>query len=161
MSLRRTLGQIRTMCLAFGDLLVGAFTNPDNHEFSVLLVRLDSIGDFFVWLDQAKEYRKIYPGKKIMLVGNKSWAGIAGKLPYFDAVIPVDVEAYVKNPVYRLKKNLEIGRYAFETVINPMFSRSFLISDAIVRVTKSKQKIGFNGNLSSMRAWQKWSIFPC
>ena len=39
----------------------------------VLLIRVDAIGDFVLWLDTAKEYRKLYPSEeyRIMLVGNK------------------------------------------------------------------------------------------
>ena len=39
----------------------------------VLLIRQDAIGDFIIWLDTAKEYRKLYPQEeyKIILVGNK------------------------------------------------------------------------------------------
>ena len=38
----------------------------------VLLIRQDAIGDFVMWLDTAKEYRKLYPPEKykIILVGN-------------------------------------------------------------------------------------------
>ncbi len=34
---------------------------------AVLLVRLDLIGDFIIWLDAAKEFKKLYPGKRIVL----------------------------------------------------------------------------------------------
>ena len=41
----------------------------------VLLIRQDAIGDFMMWLDTAKEYRKLYPPDKykIVLEGNKIW----------------------------------------------------------------------------------------
>ena len=39
----------------------------------LLLLRLDALGDFILWLDSAKEYRKIYPGRKITLLVNAAW----------------------------------------------------------------------------------------
>jgi len=43
---------------------------------TVLIVRPDSIGDFIVWLDTAKEMRRIYPpqGYRITLLANQECA---------------------------------------------------------------------------------------
>ena len=62
----------------------------------ILLIRLDAIGDFVMWLDTAKEYQKLYPSDKykILLAGNKIWCDLAVKLPYWDRVIPVDSKQF-------------------------------------------------------------------
>ena len=53
---------------------------------SVLLLRCDSLGDFVLWLDSAKEYRTLYKNKKIILVVNQSWVSLANRLGYWDEV---------------------------------------------------------------------------
>jgi hypothetical protein len=45
---------------------------------TVVLVRLDLMGDFVLWLDSAKAYRDLYPDKKIVLCAK-----------FFFAVFPV------------------------------------------------------------------------
>ena len=43
-----------------------------------------------MWLDTAKEYRKLYPPEKyeLVLIGNSLWYSLAKELPYWDKVIP-------------------------------------------------------------------------
>ena len=74
------------------------------HEL-ILLIRQDAFGDFIMWLDTAKEYRKLYPPEKykIVLVGNTLWCGLAKALPYWDEVIAVDVRQFKTFSRYRRK----------------------------------------------------------
>ena len=54
--------------------------SPQQNQLElVLLIRQDAIGDFMMWLDTAKEYRKLYPPDKykIILAGNKIWCDLA------------------------------------------------------------------------------------
>ncbi len=62
----------------------------------VLLIRQDAIGDFILWLDTAKEYRKYFPPEnyKIILVGNELWFDLAKELPFWDEVLPVNVKTF-------------------------------------------------------------------
>jgi len=84
------------------------------HNNGVLLVRLDAIGDFILWLDSAKEYRRLYPGEKITLYANSAWSDLAKLLPYWDRVVPVDVHLFSKRTFYRWKSLFNIGRFGFD-----------------------------------------------
>ena len=56
----------------FDSLALWNVSPKQKNKFElVLFVRQDAIGDYILWLDTAKEYRKLFPpGKyKIMLVG--------------------------------------------------------------------------------------------
>ncbi len=152
---KKPLSLTRLVFFVFFDCVIHFLKIPSQKQNKILLIRLDAIGDFFLWLDQAKEYRKIYPDKKICLVANQVWSELAAHLPYWDEVISVDIKKYTRNPVYRIKKNNELSRVRFDKVINPTYSRSFLLSDSIVRMSKAEEKVGFDGNLSNIRAWQK------
>lgn len=153
--LKKILGFLRLILYVCIDFLICIFKKFKSNNYSVFIIRLDAIGDFFLWLDQAKEYKKIYPDKKIILVANQIWFELAKKLPYWDEVISVNIKKYTQNLYYRIKKNKEISKYKFDKVINPTYSRSFLLSDSIIRISNADEKIGFNGNLSNIRAWQK------
>ena len=43
---------------------------PFRKEKSILIVRLDAIGDFIIWLDAAKEIKKHFPDKHLVLLCN-------------------------------------------------------------------------------------------
>ncbi|SVD02106.1 uncharacterized protein METZ01_LOCUS354960, partial [marine metagenome] len=103
----------------------------------ILIIRQDAIGDFVMWLDTAKEYRKLYPPDKykIVLAGNKIWCDLAEELPYWDKVIPVDVKQFKTFSSYRWKLLRKIRKLKIETAIQPTFSREFYHGDALVRAS--------------------------
>ena len=84
--------------------------SPQQNQLElVLLIRQDAIGDFMMWLDTAKEYRKLYPPDKykIILAGNKIWCDLAQELPYWDVVIPVDsiqFKTFSRHIIFALEK---------------------------------------------------------
>ncbi|WP_320041293.1 glycosyltransferase family 9 protein [uncultured Desulfobacter sp.] len=121
----------------------------------ILLVKLDAIGDFFIWLDQAGEYRKIYPDERIVLAANSLYLSLASSLPYWDKIIPVHVKKYAGNPLYRLKKNIELKKLAFKKAINPVYSRSFVMDDSVIHLCNADIKIGSKGNNSNIKPYQK------
>ena len=118
---------------------------------SVLVIRMDAIGDFFLWLDSLSAYRQIYPrGKfRVLLAANAVWAELAGSTGVFDEIIPIDRRKFKNNPVYRLKMLASLRRRGFQVVINPAYSREFLFQDEIVRVSGAPSRIGFDGDTSN------------
>ena len=122
----------------------------------VLLIRQDAIGDFVMWLDTAKEYRKLYPPEKykIILVGNKIWCSLAAALPYWDRVIPVNVRQFKTFPRYRWDLLRKIQNLGVQIAIQPTFSREFYHGDTIIRASNAFRKVGSVGDLSN-RNWLK------
>ena len=125
---------------------------------AILLVRLDAIGDFILWLGAAAELRRLYPPEsyRLVLFGNAIWTELAVKLPYFDEVIPVDRKRLYYDLRYRLKMWRLLRGRSWATVIHPTYSRDFLYGDAAVRVSGAAKRIGSKGDLSNQPAWQKW-----
>lgn len=121
----------------------------------LLLVRLDSIGDFILWLDSAKEYRRLYPEQKITLIANSAWAELAESLPYWDEVCPVELRQLTGNPLYRWKLLSKIRQAGFEVAIQPTFSRVFMHGDSIIRASGAKHRIGSQGDLSNISVRDK------
>ena len=116
---------------------------------TMLLVRLDLIGDFILWLDSAQRYRKIYPNHKIMVVVNQACVELAQALPYWDDVIAVDISKLREDHPYRLRTLYRLRRQNFAIAIQPTFSRE-LIGDLVVRATNAKERIGYFGDQNNI-----------
>lgn len=129
--------------------------NYFNQKKLICLIRLDAIGDFIIWLDSAKEYRRIYPGKKITLIANATWAEVAHGLPYWDEVLPVDLRKMTRNPLYRWHLLRKVSLAGFDVAIQPTFSRVLLHGDSIIRASGATERIGSVGNLSNISVQDK------
>lgn len=123
---------------------------PCNRNNNVCIVRLDAIGDFILWLDSAKIFRKIYPDQKIVLIANSAWADFARELPYWDDVWDLDTKKFVRDIFYRWKFLLKVRRAGFSTAIQPTYSRTFMHGDSVIRATGAGERIGSVSDLSNI-----------
>lgn len=144
-----------TIILSVFDSLAMSVTKKKIKPDRIGIIRLDSIGDFILWLDAAKEFRNLYPNKKITLIANQDWAELAGSMPYWDEVITVNRKYLTRNPIYRFRTLRKMRRLGFEVVINPVFSREYLRGDCLVRASGATHKIGFAGDVSNITSWHK------
>jgi len=151
----KILKLIYNICLYFLDYSIVLSYHSQKAENKILIIRLDAIGDFILWLDSAQYFRKLYPDKKIILLGNKTWTDLAKKLPYWDEVWPLDRQKFNRNPLYRLDFLRKVRKAGFEAVIQPTYSREFLYGDAIVRISGAREKVGSIGDCSNMRPLEK------
>jgi ADP-heptose:LPS heptosyltransferase len=129
--------------------------NNKKEKNGVLLIRLDAIGDFIIWLDSAKEYRSNYPNQKITLLANSMWVELAKNISYWDEVIGIDVIKFKSNLIYRLDLIKQISNKGFLISIQPNFSRSLLLGDSIIRASCSDIKIGSVGDLNNIYLYEK------
>lgn len=122
---------------------------------SVLIIRIDAIGDFILWLDSAQNFKRIYPNKKIVLLGNHSWSNLAKKIPFWDEVWELDRIKFIRNLTYRFHLLRKIRKAGFDVIIQSACSREFLYGDAIVRISSAQEKIGSVGDFSNIRTIEK------
>jgi ADP-heptose:LPS heptosyltransferase len=115
----------------------------------VLLVRLDLIGDFVLWLDSAQAYRRLYPNQKITLAVNGACAELAAALPHWDAVISINVNELRTNYPYRLRALIGLRWSKFSIAVQPTYSREF-IGDIAIRSTAAKKRIGYFGDTNNL-----------
>ncbi|PKN87288.1 MAG: hypothetical protein CVU51_05875 [Deltaproteobacteria bacterium HGW-Deltaproteobacteria-1] len=125
------------------------------HSKGIGIIRMDSIGDFILWLDSAKEFRNLYPNAKITLIANQVWSDLAKLLPYWDDVIPVDRNKFTRHPLYRFQTFRRVRKRGFESVIHTTYSRDYFRGDSLIRATGALQRIGSSGNISNMTSLQK------
>ena len=132
-----------------------ALVQPGKHAQSVLLIRLDAIGDFIFWLDSAQHFRKIYPDKKIILLGNKAWTDLAKTFSYWDEVWELDRRKFSRNIAYRFHLLKKLRTAGFDVVVQPTYSREFSYGDAIARISGAREKIGSVGDYSNLLSIEK------
>jgi ADP-heptose:LPS heptosyltransferase len=120
----------------------------------VLLVRLDLIGDFVLWLDSAQAYRRLYPKKPITLIVNSTCAELASTLPHWDTVIGVNVQRLRTDFGYRLCTLIKLRWRNFAIAIQPTFSREF-VGDLTLRSTNASERIGYTGDTNNIPFAQK------
>lgn len=131
---------------------------------TVLLVQFAHIGDFIVWLDSARMYRKLYPDQKITFLCRKfkSIRQLAQATGLFDEVIEVD-DGWKR----RIFSVMRMTRKSFDIVINTRPTRD-LQSDLYILAPRSRQRIAPASDLTCIsKAWLNKSdaaytrIIPC
>lgn len=126
----------------------------------VLLVRLDAIGDFVLWLDAAKTLVGYYhkKGYSVVLIGNNAWANWAREMQLANEVWGVDVSRFNEQLSYRLQWLFRARRVGSEIAIQPNYSRKFREGDSLIRVSGANERIGSVGDGESITPFFKfWS----
>jgi ADP-heptose:LPS heptosyltransferase len=123
----------------------------------VLVVRLDNIGDFILWIPAAKELRRLYPAGewRLVLAANLAWSSLAEELRIFDEVLPVETSRFFTNLIYRFRVLCLVRRVGSQIAIHPTYSREILRGDALIRASGAEQRIGSQGDFSRMEPWLK------
>jgi ADP-heptose:LPS heptosyltransferase len=153
----RTLALMCAVADSAARIFTGNAKRSDIGKKKLLIVRLDAIGDFILFMDTFKEYRKLYPAAnwEITLLGNIIWESLACNLPYADQFIFLDRKSFMRNPFYRHGILKSIRREGFDAVIQPTFSREYFYGDAVVRASKARERIGSSGDTNNITTKQK------
>ena len=120
----------------------------------VLVVRLDGLGDFVLWIDAAREIVTFYKamGKTVVLVANNNWATWAVELGIFDDVIAVNTQRFIRDPIYRYRLGQTVRAMGFSIALNPTYSREWLLGDSLICISGTTERVGFNAELSNIQA---------
>lgn len=138
-------------------LLVDAAVSlrPAKRGNAALVIRLDAIGDFVIWLqsgaaDIAIELRRTHP--RVILLANAAWAPLAEELQVWDDVIAVDSARFVRSLRYRIQTLAKVRRLGFCTAVQPRAARLFLLEDALVRACGASVRVGSDALSANMPA---------
>jgi ADP-heptose:LPS heptosyltransferase len=114
---------------------------------SVVVVRLDGIGDFVLWLACARAIRARYPrpGHRITLVASTAFSDLAASTGLFDAVMAVNSKRYIEDNAYSRAILKRVAALRAEVAINPCISRD-RYGDRLVLVSGATTRIGVDGD---------------
>jgi ADP-heptose:LPS heptosyltransferase len=126
---------------------------------TLLLVRLDTIGDYVLFRNSIEALRKSekYKHYKIILCGNIAWKELAETFDtkFIDEFIWVNTKKLNLNIFYRYNILRGISQRGFEAAIQSTYSREFFGGDAIIKASNAKERIGSRGDCSNIKPWQK------
>lgn len=115
---------------------------------NALFVKLDFIGDFFLWLPYARRLVAHFTnqGHTITLLANAAWASfVAAEFPQCK-VVPVDVTAMRTRLTYRRTILAGVRAVQWDCLVDCGSERRFWLGDAICRAANAKESIGFATN---------------
>lgn len=98
---------------------------------SIVIIRLDQIGDFFLWLPWAKALRRHFKDEHITLVVNEELLETAQTFLDFDRYIPVAPKRFLTEAKYRRKIRKAVRMRTYDIAVNPRISRYILLDDLI------------------------------
>ena len=124
---------------------------------TAVFVRLDAIGDFVLWSSTFEDLKGLYPKSEYdwILVGNGAWRTLADSMGLFDQILTVSRNRLRKNPFYRNQMLKQFRRLPCDLAIHSTFSRDFSVADSIVRFLSAPVKVGFEGDLTNIKSWQR------
>jgi ADP-heptose:LPS heptosyltransferase len=100
---------------------------------TLLLIRLDDIGDYLLFRNQLEAYKRSarWKSHRITLLGNESWRGFFTALDQstVDETIWVNKNRYLENAPYRMAIWQQLRAGGFETVVAPSCVRPLLLDD--------------------------------
>lgn len=124
-----------------------------------LVIRLDAIGDFVIWLqcgaaDLVTELRREH--SRVVLVANPLWADLAVSLNLWDEVVVLDGQRFARSMLYRFIQIRKLRRLKYRTVVQPRAARLFLVDDALVRASGAQDRIGSDAVMANTSTLLKW-----
>lgn len=118
---------------------------------SLLLVRLDDIGDYILWRNSLHFYKTSPKWKHhhITLLGNEAWKDIFeyADMEAIDNVIWISKSEYLDDENYRVEVNKQLRNQGFETVICPARTRGLLLEDTCVLATGTTNTTGCKNSM--------------
>ena len=135
-------------------LILSIFRQKNKYK-GIVILRLDALGDLFLWLSSANEIQKKYRGKHITLVCKEEYLEFLKSLNLFNTLIPINLNKFYKNPIYHFHTINRIAKHSYDLLLSPMYSRS-IKCDVLAKLIFAKKKIGCFGDNSSIRKFTKF-----
>ncbi len=134
-------------------LILSIFRQKKKYK-GIIILRLDALGDLFLWLSSANEIRKKYRGQHITLVCKEEYLEFLTSLNLFNILIPINLNKFFKNPIYHFHTINRISKQSYDLLLSPMYSRA-IKCDLLAKLIFAKEKIGCFGDNSSIRKFTK------
>lgn len=118
---------------------------------NILVVRLDAIGDNFMFMDGMKKLRGLFPAANLVVYTYSECKPIYDRCPHVSKVLYADRSGLNSNKAYRETcfKSLQECPQPWDLLINPLYSREY-VAEEVVAAAPAKVKIAVGGDNSNM-----------
>lgn len=131
-------------------------------EKTLLVIRLDSIGDYILVQNFFNVLRNdpFFKNYNITLCGNIIWKDLAEYCNKndFDNFLWINKKKFKWNLFYKYDTLQKIYLTGYETAVETTFSREILFGDTIIKASKAKERIGSGGSQENYVRWKR-SLF--
>lgn len=119
----------------------------------ILVIRLDRIGDFALYLPFAAALRRAFPPESchITLLGNTLWMPLARRMLDFDRFIELDPQRFLTDAVLRRTLLDEVAAMRCGLLLQPRFHRELLLEDLIAMAAAAPESLAFSGTTRHIR----------
>lgn len=124
--------------------------HPPPPTKTLLLVRLDGIGDFFFFARYLPSLKHAFPDSAITLVCRREVADWAALVEGIDEIIPVHAKRYQWNYGHRVEFLKNLRSRGFHTAINASYHRRH-IGDEITLLSGAPNVMALSGNTEVIR----------
>ena len=132
------------------------------HEITpktLLLIRLDAIGDYILFRNFIEAIRKSdkYKGCTLTLCGNMIWQELSENFDskFIDEFIWIDRNKFANDILYKYLVLKNIYNRGFEAAIEATYSREILFGDSIIKISNAKERIGSSGSPEPHAKWKR------
>lgn len=138
---KRTARSLRAV--AEGLRWIGNPPTPKDPQPYHVLLRLDGIGDFWLWLPFVEALRQAYPDRSFLLVANTLWADLAQATGLFWRVLPLQPfllrrdRRYRKEALTLLMQHLPAAEKLWQTT----YSRRIAVEDLVAWAIPAAERI--------------------
>ncbi|MEJ2617263.1 MAG: hypothetical protein P8Z35_20095, partial [Ignavibacteriaceae bacterium] len=126
---------------------------------SILIIRLDAIGDYVLFRNFIKILKEStkYKNYKITLCGNIAWKELAENLDkdVVENFIWINRKNFYGNLIYKYRILKQIHNSGFEIAVETTYSREILFGDEIIKVSGAVERIGNTGSLDKHAKWKR------
>jgi ADP-heptose:LPS heptosyltransferase len=127
---------------------------------TLLLIRLDEIGDYLLFRNQLQVYKASarWKSHRITLLGNEGWRELFTALDQstVDDTIWVNKDRYLQNAPYRMEIWKQLRAGGFETVVAPSYMRPLLLDDLCMLAAAPLQSFA-SVNINVHECWNRLS----
>ena len=111
------------------------------NRYDVVIVKDDGIGDYFIWNDALRAYKKVFLDKRVLLICSTGVSPLVENDKFFTDVFPINVKQFNKNIRYKIKTILALRKITAEKCIYPCWS-GHAVGETAVSCVRAKEKIG-------------------
>ena len=130
-------------------------TNSD----TVLIVRVDAIGDFVLFRPALPYFRGLFPGRKLVLLTSHINCGLIADESLVDQIIPFERGRFLADVLYQRRILAAVRQVAPETAIYPAYTREGYV-DRLIYASGASERVAFRDDrVESRRVCKRNSMF--